>query len=115
MAIKDDLQVLVGEKLSAITFVLDYWQLNFDGTICFTVYSRLTVEAEGVRIRDGDAGFRDLICDRIGQLVADVELTADFLAFGFADGSRIEASSRDDDYNGPEAIQFSFQGRLYVW
>jgi len=36
----DALQVLIGEQLSSVEFVLDYVQLRFNGP-CFTVYTNI--------------------------------------------------------------------------
>jgi hypothetical protein len=33
---------IVGEQLSSVTFVMDYWQLSFDGAV-LTVYSAAVV------------------------------------------------------------------------
>jgi hypothetical protein len=62
---------IVGEKLSAITFVLDYWQLQFDGP-AINALTRLQVSANnGIVLSDGDDQFRNLICGQIGKVVAE--------------------------------------------
>ncbi|MDI4231443.1 hypothetical protein OZ411_01270 [Bradyrhizobium sp. Arg237L] len=66
-------EAIVGEKLSAITFVLDYWQLQFDGPT-INALSRLEVSAGETSLRDGHDQFRNLICDQIGKIVASVAL-----------------------------------------
>jgi hypothetical protein len=37
---------IVGEQLSSVTFVMDYWQLSFDGAT-LTVYSAVAVCGHG--------------------------------------------------------------------
>ena len=66
-------EAIIGEKLSAITFVLDYWQLQFDGTM-IKALSRISVSADVMVLRDGDDQFRNLICSQIGKVVTGVAL-----------------------------------------
>jgi hypothetical protein len=71
-------EAIVGEKLSAITFVLDYWQLQFDG-LTINALSRLEVSA-GVQ--------------------------PEAFTITFEDRSSIKISLRWEDYRGPEAMMF---------
>jgi hypothetical protein len=50
---------IVGEKLSAITFVMDYWRLQFDGPT-INALTRVQVSANGNVLRGGDDQFRNL-------------------------------------------------------
>lgn len=113
MTLIEELTCLVGQKLGAITFIHDYWQLHFDDSI-LTVESRLTVAAETLRYRDGDAGFRDVLCKQVGATVHSAALTPTHLLITFENDGRIEASIRDEDYRGPEALKFSREGRTYI-
>ncbi len=108
-------QVLVGEQLSSITFVQDYWQLAFDGS-GFTVYSSITVTGPGWQVRDGDDEFRNRICERIARLVTQVTARPDGVMLTFDDGCRVELSLQRDDCHGPEALTFQAFGEslLYV-
>lgn len=86
------LQSLVGERLSAVTFVMDYWQFAFDGH-GLTVESRITVKGPGWQVQDGTTGFRDRLCERIGHVVTVAAFRPnDCLAMGFDDGITVEAS-----------------------
>ena len=97
---------IVGEKLSAITFVMDYWQLQFDGPT-INALTRVHVSAIGNVLRDGDDQFRNLICDQIGKIVAEVALVkAEVFLITFEDGSSISISLKAEDYVGPGAIVF---------
>ena len=98
--------IIVGEKLSAITFVLDYWQLQFDGPE-INVYSRITVRSKGSVVRDGDDQFRNRICERIGKIVEETKLEeSEAFIVSFEDQSSISISLRPEDYRGPEAMLF---------
>jgi hypothetical protein len=97
----------VGEKLSAITFVLDYWQFQFDGPF-LNALTRVQVNADGWVWKDGDDQFRNLICGQIGKVVSKVTLVeSEVFAIAFEDGSSISISLRAEEYRGAEAIVFN--------
>jgi hypothetical protein len=99
-------EIIVGEKLSAITFVLDYWQLQFDGS-SITALTRLEVRADGRTLRNTDDQFRNLICSQIGKTVRSVTFIAhQAFTLDFEDQSSISISLKKDDYRGPEALVF---------
>lgn len=108
------LQAVVTEQLSAVTFVMDYWQLAFDGH-GLTILSRVTVKGPGWQASNGDPEFRNRLCDCIGHVVTGVALRpGDCLTLTFEGGASVEASLRDRDYRGPEAITFHPRGSK-VW
>jgi hypothetical protein len=103
-------RAVVSVQLSSVTFVMDYWQLAFDG-YGLTILTRIMVRGPNLRTSDGEPEFRNRLCDRIGHVVTDVALRpGDCLVLTFDDGSIIEASLRDQDYRGPEAILFRVRG-----
>src|SRR5258708_2491849 len=106
MTLETALQALIGEQLSSVTFVMDYWQLAFDGH-GLTVLSRIAVSGPGWRVWDGDDQFRNRLCECIAHLVTGASLRPNELAITFDDGSTIEVSLKESDYVGPEAINFS--------
>jgi len=105
---------IVGEKLSAITFVLDYWQFQFDGP-SFNALTRVTVRANGATARDGDDQFRNPICGQIGKVVAEVTLVeSDAFTIVFGDRSSISISLKSEDYVEPEAVVFYSSNQIVV-
>jgi hypothetical protein len=97
---------IVGEQLSSVTFVMDYWQLSFDGDV-LTVYSAVAVRGQGWSVSDRDDQFRNRLCERIGHIVMATEFHArDCIVFRFDDGGTVEVSLREHDYHGPEAMNF---------
>jgi hypothetical protein len=97
---------IVGEKLSAITFMLDYWQLQFDGPT-INVLTRLAVSANGLDLDDEHDQFKNVICGQIGKVVAGVTLVQpEAFTITFTDQSSIKISLRGQDYRGPEAMVF---------
>ncbi|MBV8696752.1 hypothetical protein [Bradyrhizobium sp.] len=105
---------IVGEKLSAITFVLNYWQLQFDGST-INALTRMEVISNRKALRDGEDQFRNLICEQIGKIVVDVTpAKSEAFVIAFEDGSSISISLRAEDYVGPEALVFYGSDRTIV-
>lgn len=108
------LQALVDRQLSAVVFVMDYVQLQFDELI-ITAYTMPEVTADGRTFHQDDDGYRDALCARIMQLLKSVDLTADQITMTFMDTSVISISLREADYVCPEAAEWSFEkGRIWV-
>jgi hypothetical protein len=106
---------LINHPLSSVEFVQEYVQLRFDGPT-LTAYTPPTVglASSGV-LAWAQAGYRDALCDLIGSVVRSVEVQPDAVRLGFESGSAICVSLKDDDYRGPEALQFSLEtGKTWV-
>lgn len=102
------LQVLVGEQLSSVEFVMDYVQMRFNGQ-CLTVYSAAhRIETNGVPVAWGESGYRDALCNLIRHKVREINVTvSESLSLAFDEGSVWYLSLRDSDYIGPEAVMFT--------
>jgi len=102
----DALQGLVGHTLSAVEFVEDYLQLRFDGG-CISSYTQPTISWGDESLTWGQPGYRDALCRQIGCRVEHAEVAeGQYLSIAFENGALISISLRDDDYGGPEALQF---------
>ena len=62
------LQPIVGESLSAVTFVMDYVQMAFNGA-CLTALTLPTVCFEDRVWAPNEPGWRDTLCGRLGVVV----------------------------------------------
>lgn len=98
-------QVMVGERLTVVSFTLDGWHLGFEDSN-FTIYSSIRVRFGEQSVRDGAEGFRDVLCGLIGERVESVFLADSGLAIHFENNRIIELSSREEDLQGPEAFMF---------
>ncbi len=103
-------EVLLGTRLGAVTFVEDYVQLQFGGVI-LSAYTLPEVEATGRRWTSRDAGWRDELCAWIGISVRAASVSDQDLALIFEDSSAIRVSLRDEDYRGPEAFVIHARNR----
>lgn len=76
--IADGPEILVGESLSAVSFVQDYVRLEFNGP-CLQVICPLVLVVDGKRLQQEEAGFRDCLCAAIEQVVGSVRVDGDRL------------------------------------
>ena len=98
---------LIGEKLSSVTFVVDYLQLSFDGPT-ISVYNPITIKNGNIATRFRDDEFKNQICLLIAKVVKQVTLSEkESLSVFFEDDSQIHISLKESDYTGPEAISCS--------
>jgi hypothetical protein len=107
------LQMLIGEQLSAVTFVQDYLQLYFDGPR-LTVFSYPVIVLGDQTFHWGKPGFRDALCNNIAKKVTEARVAyGDNISIRFADGSTIKISLKDEDYSGGEAVNFDTGGSVW--
>lgn len=105
---------LKGCVLSSVAFVQDYLQLRFDGP-CLTAYTHPDLDHADGRLSWGASGYRDRICEQIGSTVTDARAMESEVSVGFESGTVVSVSMEDEDYMGPEAIQFVGEdGSLWV-
>src|SRR5580693_2357219 len=96
---------LVGRRLSGVTFVMDYVQLQFDPPPTINALTPITVRSGSRTAVSGDELFRNLLCEQISKTVTEVSLLdGEALTFSFEDGSTISLSLRQEDYVCPEAV-----------
>jgi hypothetical protein len=110
----DALGKLVGRKLSSVTFVADYVQLAFDGP-GMNAYTTPTVTSGSESLSLGQPGYRDALCAQIGCIVERTEVDKQRVSIVFESGAVISISLLDDDYRGPEALEFSLDERDRIW
>src|SRR5258708_4245771 len=102
----EPLETIVGEYLSSVEFVMDYVQLRFSGP-CLTVTAPIVVTVMGTRYRQGGPGYRDSLCERIGQTVQHAFTVDDEkIVIEFHDHSEIEISLKPEERVSPEAAEF---------
>jgi hypothetical protein len=107
------LQAIIGKQLSAVTFVLDYVQLHFDGPR-LTIFSHAVVTLGEKTFHWGKPGFRDALCNSIAKKITDARVAyGDSIAISFTDGSTIQVSLKDEDYRSAEAVNFDTGGNVW--
>ncbi len=110
-----ELPGLAAAELSAVVFVSDYIQLQFDGPV-LTAFTLPTVVCRSVVRRCDDAGYRDALCTQIGKTVSSAVATEEAIDISFADGSLIQISlDRADSRTSESAIFRETDGGFWVW
>jgi len=98
---------LLGRRLSGVTFVPSYVQLQFDPPPLLNVYTPMVVESDLGKSTFGQPEFANLAIAQIGKTIRSVAISdAVDLRMIFIDGSVISVSLKPDDYRGPDAIVF---------
>lgn len=111
------LSLLEGEELSAITFVMDYLQLHFNGP-CLNAYVWPSIMTQKDLISPTTPGYRDALCELIGKAVAKgYEEPEESLVIEFVDGVTLTVSLREEDRDVVEAAWFFTADHRdsYVW
>jgi hypothetical protein len=97
-------ETIVGDPLSSVDFRMDYLMLEFDRQ-SFRVECPLVVVTASGSLRLGEKGFRDAICDRIGEKVLSAQMTSTALVVGVA-SARIELFFGSPEATSPEPLTF---------
>jgi len=100
------LSLLTGRELSAITFVRDYLQLQFDGPF-INAYVWPLIRMPEKKIDFGAPGYRDALCGQIGKTVIAAREEPEIkLAIDFDNAVVFEISLKREDRITEEAAMF---------
>lgn len=108
-------QQIVGQRLSGVTFVMDYVQLQFDPPPTINAYTPITIRSGGRTAVSGEETFRNLICEQIPKTVASIAIVeGEAFSLNFEDGSIVSISLREEDNAHGEAMEFIGGDNLWV-
>jgi hypothetical protein len=99
-----ELADLVGLELSAVAFVRDFVEFQFDGPVLRSHVPPVLV-ADDIRHEFPQAGSRDALCELIGRTVDGTQELSDRLLVSFDGGALVEIM-RCSDYTAPEVAHF---------
>lgn len=108
---------LVGEPMSAVSFVMDYVEFHFSGPV-LRALTGVQVSIAGVNHTFPGIGSRDALCSLIGQTLKAVTLDAGVAArLQFANGGVVTIPLDESSRVGPEAMHFvpGFNQPIAVW
>jgi hypothetical protein len=110
------LEMIVGEDLSSVTFVMDYLQLDFNCQ-SLSAYTLPSVRRGDKAFQPMSEGYRDVLCSLIGTTVDGIDVREqDAIDIRFREGSIVSISLRTEDAIGPESATFSSRaGGCWVW
>jgi hypothetical protein len=107
------LEMIVGESLSSVEFVMDYVRLGFNESR-LTAFVGPQIENLDRTLSDTDSGYRDALCALIGVVVSSTEVREEeVLRIAFTDGRAITVSLRAEGVVGPEYAYFTSRSGLW--
>jgi len=108
VTVRSAFDILVRQQLSAVTFVHDYLQLQFNPTPRLNLYTPGTVYGRDAKATQGEPLFAHLVVRQIGHLVQSVWYReSDALELMFPKEYIVSISLNPDAYSGPEAVEMS--------
>jgi hypothetical protein len=110
-------EILVGEELNTVAFVMDYVEFHFNGPV-LRALANPTVTLEGEATTFPEPGARDALCRLIGREVTSVRyLKEDRIALELVGGARLTIPLDAANYHGAEAAHFlpKYGGPLQVY
>jgi hypothetical protein len=107
------MQMLVGRELASVEFVRDYVQLRFDGPV-LSAYTMPKLDVHERKYSTGEDGYCDALVGMIGTVVTEVDVQSEMIQIGFASGTQVTISLRDEDRLSTEAALFSDADEL-LW
>jgi hypothetical protein len=100
------LENLKYKQITAIVFVLDYLQIQFDSAVLtFLEYPK--VEINDVVFSFGEVEYRNRLCDLIGVTISDFSYIEDEQFGLLLKDSKIYCSLNPLEYNAPEKVIFN--------
>ena len=112
------LDILREEKLSSVTFIMDYLQLDFDGNQ-FTINIWPSVFVENIEYKFGQQLYRDKLCSLITNVVSEASFRdKQLLKIQFKNGDSIRFSLDPDnpELNAPFIAEFNdVNKRWYIF
>ena len=106
---------VLGARLTSVDFVLDYLILGFDEKGALTTLVWPEVSVAGNVLKFGMQGYRDRLCDLIGQVVSEVHVAEDeTIAISFGD-KRLRIPLQQRQLPGERAIFKAPKHELHIW
>ncbi len=96
---------LIGQRLTSVTFILDYVQLGFENYYGMSIFNPIRLMSRAGEIDYFQCGFKDLLCGLINHAVSKIEYEQEKrVAFVFDHAGVISVGLAEEDYSGPEAL-----------
>jgi hypothetical protein len=110
------LEIIVGESLSSVEFIMDYVRFGFNES-SLTAFVSPKIHSLDRTLSETDLGYRDALCGLIGVAVSRTEVRErEVLRIVFTGDRAITVSLRPDHGVGPECAYFtSGSGVWWSW
>ena len=108
------LGLILGKRLDAVCFVLDYVTFQFGGLGLAALAAPLFIK-EGRTLSAEESGYRDALCSQIGQTVVAVSDSPHSLEVTLALAAKIVLPLDAEYPPGPEMATLSGKGHFMAW
>ena len=96
---------LIGQRLTSVTFILDYVQLGFENYYGMSIFNPIRLTGRAGEMDHSQFGFKDSLCGFINHTVSKIEYEQEKrVAFVFDRAGVVSVGLTDNDYSGPEAL-----------
>ena len=104
---EEPIKGIIGEELSAVSFVCDYVEFHFNGQIVRALTPPTVVNKSG-SFTFPETGSRDNLCFLIGNSVVSIsgEDGEDLFEMVFQSGEKVSIPLAHDKRTGPEAMHY---------
>ena len=99
----EELRVLIGRQLTAVTFIMDYVKFQFEDAFLSSLYPPVLLLSDGSELEFGMEGFCNRVCERIQQAVTATEDNGKEISIKLDDGSILRAPLWHEEARGREA------------
>jgi hypothetical protein len=99
----EELRVLIGRPLTAVTFILDYVKFQFEDAFLSSLYPPVLSLSDGSEFEFGREGFCDRVCERIQQTVVATDDNGKEINIKLSDGSALHIPLWYEEARGSEA------------
>lgn len=97
---------IIGQRMSAVSFVHDYVEVHFDGKILRSLTNPRVVSSRG-QLTFPEPGSRDALCELIGKSVVNVIVQApEYIEVRFGASAFVRIPLSNPERIGPEAAHF---------
>jgi hypothetical protein len=99
----EELQVLTGRQLTAVTFIMDYVKFQFEDVFLSSLYPPVLTLSDGSELEFGKERFCNRVCERIQQTVVAAADNGKELSIRLGDNSIIRVPLWHEGSRGREA------------
>lgn len=112
----DELRILVGRQLTAVSFVMDYVLFQFDDAFLSSLYPPVLTLSDGSELEFGMEGFCNQARERIQQTVTAATDNGKEITINLSDASVIRVPLWHEESRGREAAILEWPPRqMLVW
>jgi hypothetical protein len=107
------------KRLTGVRFfhswIILFIELDKDTSDDFTIYSRITIERDKRECSTDEAGFRDKLCELIGETIAEISSNETHFTFLFKNKTKLKFALSMPGETYPEVAITMIEGQYVVF